>query len=232
MDANPATILDVIAFGVLALSSLFALARGFIRESLSIASFVVASLATIFTHSIFNQVTMRWIESEIIASVVTAAVIFLGVYVLMTFATRKISDFARRNPHISVLDRTAGFAFGLVRGMVMLALVLLGWNFVAKPEQTPDWIATTKVYPAVTATAEILKSLAPNSRASSIQIPDLIKNAASDNKMSAPPKPEQEQGYDQTDRSILDQVVTTKLDGEKQAPPPPENETEGDTPDE
>ncbi len=202
MDTNPATAMDAIALGVLLLSSVLALMRGFVRESLSIASFIIASLAAIFTLPVFVTITRNWIQSEILATGVTAFLIFIASYILMTLATHKISGIVRRNHHIGVLDRTIGFAFGLVRGMVLLAIVLLGWNFFTTPQQTPQWVSKARIYPAITATAEILKSLIPNSRMSGIELPK-INISAETNKA--------EQGYEQTDRNILDQVITTKL---------------------
>ncbi len=212
MNANPALVLDVIAIGVLLISSILALTRGFVRESLSIASFVVASLATIFTLPIFSKVTMNWIESEMIATGVTALTIFLGVYVVMTMLTHKISGFVHMNRHVGVLDRTAGFAFGVVRGMVMLALVLLGWNFLTKPGQTPDWVSTARVYPVVSATAVALKSIVPNTVVSDIRVSENSESAPPSKQAESAPARPSEQGYEQSDRRTLDQVITTRLE--------------------
>ncbi len=229
MEANSATALDAIALGVLLLSSLLALTRGFVRESLSIASFVIAALATIFTYSIFRDVAMNWIESELVATVLTAFVIFIGVYVIMAFITRKLGDIVRKNSHISILDRTAGFAFGLVRGMILLALVMLGWNFLTRPDQTPTWVSEAKLYPAVHATADALKMLVPNSRISAIEVPDIEDSPASEQPNTAEPVvKEDEQGYGQEDRNILDQVVTTKLAEETDDQPPADTEPQKD----
>lgn len=214
MEANPATAMDALALGVLLLSSGLALTRGFVRETLSIASFIVAALVTIFTYSVFRDVAMNWIESELIATVITAFVIFIGVYVIMTMITHKIGDIVRRNSHVTVLDRTAGFAFGLVRGMIMLALVLLGWNFLAKPEQTPNWVSEARMYPVISSTAEALKSFIPNTRISNVTVP------TSNNSQQSSLPAETEQGYQRTDRNILDQVITTKLKDEPQVPAP------------
>lgn len=213
MEANSAIAMDALAFVVLLLSSGLALTRGFVRETLSIASFVIAALVTIFTYSVFRDVAKNWIESELIATVLTSFVIFIGVYIIMTFITQKLSDIVRRNSHISALDRTAGLAFGIVRGMVMLAIVLLGWNFLAKPEQTPHWVKEAKVYPAIHATAEALKSIVPDSRISQTSIA-----APSATKTPSKEKPAPEQGYQQSDRNILDQVVTTKLEDQENQP--------------
>jgi membrane protein required for colicin V production len=218
MEANSAIAMDALAFVVLLLSSGLALTRGFVRETLSIASFVIAALVTIFTYSVFRDVARNWIDSELIATVLTSFVIFIGVYVIMTIITQKLSDIVRRNSHISALDRTAGLAFGVGRGMIMLAIVLLGWNFLAKPEQTPHWVKEARVYPAIHATAEALKSMVPNSRISqtSISEPAIKENNST---------PKTEQGYQQSDRNILDQVVTTRLEDQKDQPEtPPETD--------
>jgi len=221
MEANPATAMDAIALGVLILSSLLALTRGFVRESLSIASFVVAALATIFTYAIFRDVAMNWIQSELVATILTAFVIFIGVYVIMAFITHKLSDIVRKNSHVSILDRTAGFVFGLVRGMILLALVMLGWNFLARPDQTPSWVSEARMYPAVHTTADALKLLIPNSRIAAIEVPAVEQNTPVEEPSAPEPvADEPEQGYGQEDRNILDQVVTTKLAEEQEEQTP------------
>lgn len=226
MAISPALAMDGVAIGVVLLSSALALTRGFVREALSIASFVVAALVTIFTLPVFRDVAMNWIHSELFATATTVVTVFLVTYLVMAYATARVSGVVKIHRHIGVLDRTAGFAFGAVRGMVLLAVALLGWNFLAKPDQTPAWVSQSRVYPAVNATAHALQSLAPsNAPVRSIKVPDLpdSQSAPTSDKSSKSQNQQdkkttdKEQGYEQSDRLTLDQVITTELKGEKKS---------------
>lgn len=234
MAISPALAMDSVAIGVVILSSALALTRGFVREALSIASFVVAALVTIFTLPVFRGVAMNWIQSELIATGITVATVFLVTYLVMAYATAKVSGVVKLHRHIGVLDRTAGFAFGAVRGMVLLAVTLLGWNFLAKPDQTPDWVTNSRVYPAINATAHALQSLAPKSApVRNIKVPDLPDSDSSKTSVQKPKenkkqKPDAEQGYEQSDRLTLDQVITTELKGEKDSSKNDESSDSGD----
>lgn len=238
MAISPALAMDSVAVGVVLLSSALALTRGFVREALSIASFVVAALVTIFTLPVFRDVAMNWIHSELFATATTVAVVFLVTYLVMAYATARLSGVVKLHRHIGVLDRTAGFAFGAVRGMVLLAVALLGWNFLAKPDQTPDWVSKSRVYPAVNATAHALQSLAPKTApVRKIKVPD-IPDSQGQQAAHANPKQQaakssgtantKEQGYEQSDRLTLDQVITTELKGEKESSNDDETSDSGD----
>ena len=47
----PITLLDVILIGVMLVSALLAMIRGFMREVLSIAAWVIAAVATLYAYS-------------------------------------------------------------------------------------------------------------------------------------------------------------------------------------
>jgi len=89
---------------------------------------------------------------------------------------------------------------------------------LAKPEQTPHWVQEARVYPVIHATAEALKSMVPNSRISQTAIAEPASKKDE-------PTAKTEQGYQQSDRNTLDQVVTTRLkDQKKQPETPPETD--------
>ena len=47
----PITLLDIILIGVMLISGLLAMIRGFMREILSIAAWVIAALATLYLYA-------------------------------------------------------------------------------------------------------------------------------------------------------------------------------------
>ena len=142
----PITLLDAIVLGVALLSGLLAMVRGFSREVLSIASWVVAAIAAFMLYEQLTPFVQGYIESPTVAALVAAAVIFLVVLVLVTFLTMRIAD-AIIDSRIGPLDRTLGFLFGIARGVLLMVVALLFFGWLVPAERTPEWVADAKTKP-------------------------------------------------------------------------------------
>src|SRR3546814_1266431 len=77
MSSLPINPVDLIVIAVLLLSALLALFRGFVKEVLGIAGWVAAVAATIFFFPIVRDIVRSYIDSRLIADIVTGAAIFL-----------------------------------------------------------------------------------------------------------------------------------------------------------
>ena len=109
----PITLLDFIVLGVILLSALLAMVRGFTREVLSIASWAAAAAATIY----FLPDVRGWAQSQInlepkiLADVIAGAGIFLVTLLLVSLVTMRLSDFIL-DSRIGPFDRALGFLYG------------------------------------------------------------------------------------------------------------------------
>jgi membrane protein required for colicin V production len=122
----PVTLLDLIVLGVILLSALLAMVRGFTREVLSIASWAAAAAATIY----FRPDVRDWartqisLEPAILADVIAGASIFLITLLLVSLLTMRLSDFIL-DSRVGPFDRALGFAYGAGRGFLLAIIAFL-----------------------------------------------------------------------------------------------------------
>lgn len=157
----PVSILDLVVIGVLLVSGLLAMLRGFTREVLAIASWVVAAAcAYLFYKQLTPFVVQNVIANEKFAAPAAAAAIFIGALIVAYFVTSKLSDVIL-DSRIGALDRTLGFIFGLARGFLLMVVAFGLFEKLVGDKQQPTWVAEAKLRPALKSSADRLMSLLP-----------------------------------------------------------------------
>ncbi len=157
LPINPADLTIVV---LIVLSGLFAMARGFVREVLSLASWVGAALVTLWGFRIAQPYLRRLIENTLLADVVTGVGLFICSLILFSMIGGGLASLVR-GTGLNALDRTLGFLFGLLRGALIVAILWLGLGWAMKPEEQPTWLREAKVVPLVERLADFLRGLAP-----------------------------------------------------------------------
>ena len=152
---------DLFALLVLFISGVMALMRGFVREALTVTAFVGAALAALWCQPVIGAVMREFINSAVIANLLAMAIVFLVVYLAISFVTSSLKRNVKDGEDISVIDRTLGFVFGVVRGILLLGLIVLVFKNTL-PGAQPEWLRGARVYPLAEATARLLQSLAPD----------------------------------------------------------------------
>ena len=155
----PITLLDGILVGFTLVSAMLAMVRGFSREVLSIASWAAAAAAAYFFYKPVLPYVRPYIDNEKIAMAAAAAIVFVIALIVVTVLTMKIADFII-DSRIGALDRTLGFLYGAARGILVVAVGLLFFNWLAG-ERTPAWIADAKSRPLLETVGAKLESLLP-----------------------------------------------------------------------
>jgi membrane protein required for colicin V production len=152
------TVLDIIVIVVVLISATLAMVRGFVREVLSVASWLAAVAAAYFLYKPLVPMIRPYIESATVATIVAAAVIFFVALIVASYVTTKISDFVI-DSRIGAIDRGLGFVFGAARGVLLLIIALWFFNFlVARP---PDWVANAQSEPILRDLGEQLVAALP-----------------------------------------------------------------------
>ena len=158
------TLFDGIVIGVLLISSVLALLRGFTNEVLSILAWVVGALAALWLFPYATPMVRTTVSPEWLAAVVAALAIFIVGYLLVAaFTLRWAEHLLALHERAEMLDRTLGFLFGLVRGLliVTVAYLFFAW-LVPNPADQPDWIRNARLKPLVESSAATLFTLAPS----------------------------------------------------------------------
>ena len=143
-------ILDGVVAAVVLISALLAMFRGFVREVLSIAAWVAAAiLAYLFYEDLLPYVA-EYVSNPTVAIIISAAAIFLVSLIVVSLITMRISDFVMDSP-VGALDRLLGFIFGAARGVLLLVVAALFFNYLVDEPDRPEWVTTAMSYPGTLA---------------------------------------------------------------------------------
>ncbi|MDX5367104.1 MAG: CvpA family protein, partial [Alphaproteobacteria bacterium] len=156
------TLFDIIVIGVLLVSSMLAMLRGFTNEVLSILAWVVGALAALWLFPYLTPVVADLISPAWLAAAAAAVGIFIAGYLVTAALTARWSgSLMEIHDRAGMLDRTLGFIFGMARGLliVTVAYLFFAW-LVPNPADQPDWIRNAKTRTVVEDTAAFLFSLA------------------------------------------------------------------------
>ena len=153
-------IADIVIVAVLLISGLLAFFRGMTRESLTIAGWVGATLATIYGFPQMQPLFAEYIESKLISDIACAASLFLVTLVVLTIASHLIANRIKGSA-VGQLDHALGFVFGVLRGVILVSLLYIGVTIFWDEKDFPDAIAEAKSLPLVQASAGFLENLLP-----------------------------------------------------------------------
>jgi membrane protein required for colicin V production len=162
----PITLLDGILLAVALFSAVLAMVRGFSREVLSVVSWVAAAAAAYKLYPKLVPFVEQYTTSKIVVVVASAGIIFLVVLIVVSVITMKIADFII-DSRIGPLDRTLGFIFGFARGVLLVAVAMLFFDWLAGPNP-PNWIAEAKSRPMLDSIGNQLINLLPEDADASI----------------------------------------------------------------
>lgn len=144
------TIVDWIIIGVVLVSTLISLARGFVREALSLASLVIAVvIARLFADEV-STLLVDYIETPSLRLATAYIGLFLvTIFVggLVNYAIGKVVEMAG----LSGTDRMLGMIFGMARGGL---LVVVAVGVLARMPVTEDeWWKESSLIPYLLETA-------------------------------------------------------------------------------
>ncbi len=126
------TWLDIAIVGVLAVSVVWGIWRGFIREVISLAGWVLAFLAANAVAGPLGDALPTSISSPEVRVLVAFLVVFIFTLSLATLAGVLLSRLLKA-AGLGGLDRTLGGLFGLARGVVILLALTIAAGLTAAP---------------------------------------------------------------------------------------------------
>ncbi len=152
--------LDLFLIAVMLISGLLAMVRGLIREVLSIAGWGAAAVAGLLAFTKLLPVTKQYISNDYVAAGVTIGGAFFLTLIVVSIITVKISDTVL-DSRIGALDRTLGFLFGLARGLIIVVVAFIFFDWLVPAKSQPDMIRNARSRVVLQNTGEWLKGLLP-----------------------------------------------------------------------
>lgn len=184
----PITLLDIILLLVMLVSGLLAMIRGFMREILSIGSWGVAALVTLYSYPRVLPLAKQYFASDSVAAAVSAGGIFLGTLLIVSIITARLSDMVL-DSRVGALDRTLGFLFGLARGLVIVVVAFLFFAWLVPDRSQPEWVRSAKSKLVLQNTGQWLMSMLPDDPESTIL--NRLKRAKPEDTDNPPAAPDQ-----------------------------------------
>jgi membrane protein required for colicin V production len=166
LESLPFNIVDIAVVLLILISGFLAFYRGFITEALAVAGWVGAAIVTKVFFTPAQSVAQRYLADivslQILIDVGTGIALFVVSLLVFSVVLRGVAWLVRgKSAH--PIDRALGFLFGLVRGIVLLAVVWLLITAIVPAERLPGEIRAAKTLPMIKASGEILRKLAPAS---------------------------------------------------------------------
>jgi len=128
---------DYILLGVIVISALLSLWRGFVTEAISLLSWIVALwVAVVFFQDLADLMT-DWIGTPSIRDVSAFAILFVAA-VLVGGLVNFLAGQLVTKTGLTTTDRILGMLFGIARGIVIVAVLVLLAGLTTLP-QDPWW---------------------------------------------------------------------------------------------
>ena len=179
----PVTYLDLFVIGIVLVSALLAMLRGFTREVLAIASWAVAAIAAYAFYPLALPYAQQYIPNKTASLAASAGGIFLVTLIVAYFITAKLSDVIL-DSRVGALDRTLGFLFGALRGFLISVILFLFFQWLVADKMQPIWVKDAKTRNLLESSGNWIKSLLPDDPEGILQ---QFKAPKGDN--STPPEP-------------------------------------------
>lgn len=129
--------IDWIIIGVIGISALISLIRGFVREAISLAGWIAAAWLSL---TFFESAAVH-LAAYVSVPSARLAVAFAGLFIatmLLTGLTASLAGMVVDKTGLTGTDRVLGMLFGAGRGVVIMALLVLAAGFTPLP-QDPWW---------------------------------------------------------------------------------------------
>src|SRR5579863_6646872 len=163
----PITLLDIALIVVMLISGLLAMVRGFMREVLSITAWILAAAATLYSYGKLIPYAKEYFNSDIVATAAVVGGVFLITLLVVSVLTIRISDMVL-DSRVGALDRTLGFLFGLGRGLIIVVVAFVFFNWLVPERSQPDWVKNAKSLVVLKRTGDSLISMLPEDPESTI----------------------------------------------------------------
>ena len=160
---------DALVIALVVVSAYLAMVRGFFRELFALASWVIAFFAALFLApqvyphlseipglgGLLRDCSLGMLISFII--VFGAALIVSGIVIWL------FSSGANHYSAVSVIDQLLGLVYGALRGLVLVAALLIGYDAFNNAEKF-DVIESAATYPYVRGAANFIVEHQPDER--------------------------------------------------------------------
>ena len=151
-------IIDILIAAAILVSVVVGIFRGFVKEAISIAALLVAIWAALYFGPEAGNISENWFKSEELQMWFGRVLVFLVILSLGGLLGWGISKLVRLSV-LSGMDRLLGAVFGVARGILLVAVAIIGAQFAGFDND--NWWLQSKLIPHFEVVADWIKIMAP-----------------------------------------------------------------------
>lgn len=184
-------VFDAIVLGILVLSALLSLFRGFVREVLSIFAWVGSALITLYNADKVAAALKPTLGGGAASIIVGTLGTYFVSLVVISIINAILLKYLKPGSEVGALDKILGLIFGLAKGAIIVVLGFYILTFVYDEESFPEEIKTAWCFPTVQSATTHFVGL----------LPDYLQNITT--LMKASPEEQQEMVQEMQRRGVL-----------------------------
>ena len=151
-------IIDILIAVALVISIVVGFFRGFVKEAISISTLLLATWAALYFGPDVGNVSDNWFSSEELQKWAGRLLVFTVVLAIGGLLGWGVSRLVRLSA-LSGIDRFFGSIFGAARGILLIALLVIGGQFAGFDND--NWWLKSRTLPHFAVVADWIKVMAP-----------------------------------------------------------------------
>ena len=151
-------IIDIIIAVAILISVVIGIVRGFVKEAISIAALLFAIWAALYFGPSAGEISANWFNSQELQMWFGRVLVFGVILALGGLLGWGISKLVRLSV-LSGMDRFMGSLFGAGRGVLLVAVAIIGGQFAGFDND--NWWMQSRLIPHFEVVADWIKVMAP-----------------------------------------------------------------------
>ncbi len=132
--------IDWVIIALIAVSTLISLKRGFVKEALSLVSWVAAFILARTFHPQMQSLLESTVETPMVRLIAAFAILFFGTLIVGAIINNMIGHLVRATG-LTATDRVLGMGFGMLRGVVVVIVAIAFTRYT--PLSNDTWWRTS-----------------------------------------------------------------------------------------
>lgn len=125
--------IDLFIIAVIVLSALISLIRGFVKESISLITWIVAGVVALRYYSPMAELLEPFVGSATLRQWVGGGILFIITLIVGAIVNFIVSQLVTKTG-LSGTDKTLGVVFGAARGVLIITMLVLLASLTPMPE--------------------------------------------------------------------------------------------------
>ena len=150
--------LDLLILGIIVLSALISLVRGFVKESISLISWIIAGVLAFRYFPAMSELLEPYLSAPTIRSITAFGILFVSTLIVGAIINFIMSQLVSKTG-LSGTDKALGVVFGGARGVLIVTMTVLLASLTPIPEA--QWWQDSAMVGFFQQLAEWIKGIIP-----------------------------------------------------------------------